>query len=962
MQAVNVKQRSSYWDNMKGLLILLVVFAHVLDAWIQNFSVVRLVYSTIYVFHMPAFVFISGYFGKSEKSRGFQSILKLVLLYFIFNSAMGFIYGFENILQPMYVYWYLLALIVWRLTAYRIAKFRWIVWLLMGASLVAGFYPGIDNTFAIARIIGLYPYYMAGYLLSEAESQRFIERKHRVWLGIGGILGGVILSFIGYFYFQYAKQDLIYAVYRDPIALFGRMLLYGIAFLSIFWLRCITPNRNIPLLTKIGRNSLWIFILHRPLTLLISQYCELSSVWAMLGIAAISSFVLCWILGQDIVTKYMNAFIDNCVCIFTDEKPNKFGLSHLVLLMIAFGFIFNVTVQPFVSTTVDGNVIQDNQSDVLYPVMTDEKKQEFDNAFHIVFSGDLILLEDQVKRGWNGEAYDFSDVFEYAKPYIESADYAIGVFEGPMAGVEVGYSTSNYADGKEVRLNFPDQFATAVKDAGFDLVTTATNHVLDKDVAGAKRTLDVLDEIGLDHTGSYRDSEEKATQHIKFVECQGVKIAMLSYTYGSNYINTDRLISGDLSYVTSIIGDTKGDVFEALKKQVEEDFAVAKAASPDLIVVLPHVGTQFLNDADEEQRAWFEIFKENGADIILGDHPHTVQPAFIDEYNGKSVFMAYCPGNFANVYRQDQGDTSMLIDVYVDRNSKKVIGGGIVPLYTFSTMDGNFQAVPTYCIMQYKLPYLTTDDLVLADQANRLVTNVVFGHEMPISSVTEHYYFDESGFIRSKADAVVLTEKMRSGILWRAIENANKICFIGDSVTEGTKNGGCPWYEPIEAVMHGKEIINYSKGGCTVSYMVDRFDQIPDAELYVVALGTNDVRYRDHQLGAMTSQEFIIQIDQLKQMLAMKPSCKDIVFIAPWYSTDGDAVSRLSYKDKTKLNEEYSFALEEYCKGQNIGFINANGYIQEMLTLYPDQKFLLDWIHPNASAGVQLYSEAVLNQ
>ena len=71
--------------------------------------------------------------------------------------------------------------------------------------------------------------------------------------------------------------------------------------------------------------------------------------------------------------------------------------------------------------------------------------------------------------------------------------------------------------------------------------------------------------------------------------------------------------------------------------------------------------------------------------------------------------------------------------------------------------------------MQYKLPYLTTDDLALADQANRLVTKVVFGHEMPISSVTEHYYFDESGFIRSKADAVVLTEKMRSGILWHAI-------------------------------------------------------------------------------------------------------------------------------------------------------------------------------------------------
>ena len=305
----------------------------------------------------------------------------------------------------------------------------------------------------------------------------------------------------------------------------------------------------------------------------------------------------------------------------------------------------------------------------------------------------------------------------------------------------------------------------------------------------------------------------------------------------------------------------------------------------------------------------------------------------------------------------------MLIDVYVDRNSKQVIGGSIVPLYTFAMGNGNFKAVPMYCILQYNLQQtLTTDDIALADQANRLVTKVVFGNEMPLSSVTERYYFDESGFIRSKTDALVMTSQMRSGTLWKAMENVNKICFIGDSVTEGTKNGGCSWYEPMEAVLADKEIINYSKGGCTVSYMVDRCDLIPDAELYVVALGTNDVRYRDQQLCAMSSHEFIIQMDQLVQGLKMKPSCKDIVFIAPWYSTDGDEVSRLSYQDKTKLNEEYSDALESYCREQSLGFINPNGYIREVLSVSPDRKFLLDWIHPNASLGVKLYSEAVLSQ
>jgi lysophospholipase L1-like esterase len=277
--------------------------------------------------------------------------------------------------------------------------------------------------------------------------------------------------------------------------------------------------------------------------------------------------------------------------------------------------------------------------------------------------------------------------------------------------------------------------------------------------------------------------------------------------------------------------------------------------------------------------------------------------------------------------------------------------------------SGNFKAVPIYRMLQPDLQsVLTTDDLALAERANQLVTKVVFGHEMPLSSVTERYFFDASGFIRSKADALELTDAMKSGKLFTAMLDADRICFIGDSVTEGTKNGGCPWYEPIEAAIGWKQILNYSKGGCTVSYMVNRAEQIPDAELYVVALGTNDVRYRDAQVCAMTADAFVRQMDQLKQALMAKPSYKDIVFIAPWYSTDGDQVSRLSYQDKLKLNEEYALALERYCAEQNITYIDANSYIQNILKVCPDRQFLLDWIHPNASLGVKLYSEAVLSQ
>lgn len=164
-----IKERSAYWDNIKGFLIILVVFAHFLYQCMSDETVSYIV-RTIYTFHMPAFVFVSGYFGKSEKSRSFESITRLLLLYVIFNGAMGICYGVKPITEPKYSYWYLLALVVWRLTAHYLAGLEEINLILLAISVFAGFYPSIDNSFALARIISFYPYYMAGFLLSEEKT------------------------------------------------------------------------------------------------------------------------------------------------------------------------------------------------------------------------------------------------------------------------------------------------------------------------------------------------------------------------------------------------------------------------------------------------------------------------------------------------------------------------------------------------------------------------------------------------------------------------------------------------------------------------------------------------------------------------------------------------------------------------------------------------------------------------
>ena len=971
------KKRSVYWDNIKGFLMILVVFAHILFQLQDQSNTINTIVDTIYLFHMPAFVFVSGYFGKSERSHSYESIIKLIFLYFIFNTIIGFIYGFISLLQPMYSYWYLIALIVWRLTTHRIAKFKEINLILFAIALFIGFYPSVDNTFAAARIIGFYPYYMSGYLLSKEKGEELSAKKYsrRAPIGLLMLLGASVTAFAAMSFFTITDSALQMGGYSEPLDSFARIVLYIIAFLAITALRYITPNRKLPLLTMFGRNSLWIFILHRPFTLLISNPLIRKNDTIVLIVSAICTLIICLAFGNDFAAKYLNRFLQSGADIFTSESK-KWTLAKTTALCVSLWFIISVVLSSYAGVSIDqlkklfnGEYSEEaegsennSDTDILYPVMSDVQKQSFDDAFRLTFAGDLILLEDQVKRAYNGSTYDFTDVFEYAKPYIESADYAIGVFEGPMAGEDKGYTTSNFDDGKELYLNFPDSFAEAVKNTGFDLVTTANNHVLDKGEDGALRTIKTLDQLGLDHTGSYSSEEDKAKNRVKLIECQGIKLAVLSYTYGSNNIDNSELTDGKLSYLTSVIYGTKGETFEKLKQNVEEDFKAAKALSPDLIVVLPHIGTQFSNEPDSEQKVWFDIFKENGADIILGDHPHVVEPAMIEEYNGKNVFTAYCPGNFANIYRDEQGDTSMLVDVYIDRSSKSVIGGSIVPLYTHARADGNFRAVPIYDIMNDDLlrEQLTTDDVEFADKANKLITNVVFGHKMDITSVTERYYFDKSGFLRTKCNGVELTDKMKSGTLYQAMKQADTVCFVGDSVTEGTKNGGCPWYEPIESVFENKQILNYSKGGCTVSYMTEHSGEIPEADLYVIALGTNDVRYRDDTVCAMTAEDYTAELDKLKQKLSDKNSKAKFIFIAPWYSTDGDPYCGLSYEEKTALNNTYSDALAEYCAENSVGYINANPYLQSILTLYPTGKYLLDHIHPNSSAGVELYSEAVL--
>ena len=962
------KERIYLCDNIKGILIFLVVLAHFFIDY-KNSDAIDLIVRGIYLFHMPAFVFLSGFFGKSKSSQSALGIVKLGFIYILFNSLMGICTGTENILVPLYSFWYLLALVFWRLTAKYVAKVRFSLLIVTLVALFAGCFSYIDNTFALSRFICFYPFYLAGYLLDINKLKVYISTKksRRITAGFIALSAAVLLWYVLIVQYNCSMSQLLMDPYQNSFYVLIRILIFVTATLAILALISLIPNRPIFLLSQIGRNSLTIYVFHRLLVLLLIPVFAKFNVALVILLSVLSTVFMCILFGNDIFGKWFASFVDGCVNSFIikngSTKNKHCSVYRAFTLLTVICWLVTSILSPGV-----GLINKESESaesgDEIYRIISEEQMNRFNNAYKIVFSGDLILLEDQVKRAYKNGVYEFDDMFEYASPYISSADLAIGVFEGPMAGESGGYSVGNFDDGKELRLNFPDSFASAVKKAGFDLVTNANNHLLDKGESGAIRTIDELDSIGLNHTGSYKNSEDKEKNHIKILSQNGLKFAVLSYTYGANYTETDDLINGKYKYLTSVISGTEGEQFEKLKKDVEKDFEKARSYNPDLIIVLPHIGTQFTNEIDEEQRTWFKIFKDNGADIILGDHSHTVQPAKIEKHNNKNVFEAYSPGNFANVYRDNQGDISALIEVYIDRDNKEIIGGGVVPLYTQAQMNSNFRALPTYEIeYNNKLQSdLSTDDLAKAETANQTVTKVMFGSEMNISTATRSYLFDEKGFIRTKNQNLRMTEAHRKGLLWKAISGADSICFLGDSITEGTKNGGAPWYEPIEKYMEDKTVSNFSKGSCAVSYLTENADKIPSSDLYVIAIGTNDIRYRDKSICAMDSKEYISRISNLRELIKNKNKNAKFVWIAPWYSESGDKNCKLNDSEKLKMNDEYSLALQGYAKSSGDIYISVNSELKNFFSVNPCNEYLLDSIHPNSGKGIILYSDLVLSK
>lgn len=297
--------------------------------------------------------------------------------------------------------------------------------------------------------------------------------------------------------------------------------------------------------------------------------------------------------------------------------------------------------------------------------------------------GDTMSHMPQTHDAYDAQTdtYNYIPMIEAARPWVAPADYAVVNLETTFSG---GPEYSGFP-----AFNSPDALGSALKDIGFDLVSTANNHCLDYRYDGMARTLDVLDSQGLAHVGTYRSSEERSENNrgVYLADVGGIQVAFLSYTYGTNGIPVSKSHTGTVNIFNK---DYMTDAETLADSLLYRDLKAAKALKPDLIAVMIHWGEEYETKQNAYQEKVANFLFKHGADIILGGHPHVLQPMEMRtvtdaDGNTRTGFVCWSLGNFISAQNDPYTDTTVVLQLELTKNPNtgvsEVTGVQYIPMY-----------------------------------------------------------------------------------------------------------------------------------------------------------------------------------------------------------------------------------------------------------------------------------------
>lgn len=291
----------------------------------------------------------------------------------------------------------------------------------------------------------------------------------------------------------------------------------------------------------------------------------------------------------------------------------------------------------------------------------------------LLAAGDLIFHLPQIWAARTQDGYDFSPPFEYVKSYIEEADLAIANFETVTAGNDMEFTGFP-------RFNSPVETLAGIRSAGFDLLSTINNHSLDKNKKGIINTIDTIHANGMQKIGTYKDENREPL----IIDVKGIKIGFTAYTSSLNGL--DSLLKPEEGYMLNKLDEDL----------IKSDIEFLKDTDVDLIVSILHWGHEYHRTPSLYQEELGLKLLDWGSDIILGSHPHVVQPVEEVEIQGERKLIVYSMGNFlsnqryetmGNSYTEDGLMVELIIEKDRDRTYLKEVT--YIPTWVHRYKEGN---------------------------------------------------------------------------------------------------------------------------------------------------------------------------------------------------------------------------------------------------------------------------------
>ena len=346
-----------------------------------------------------------------------------------------------------------------------------------------------------------------------------------------------------------------------------------------------------------------------------------------------------------------------------------------IVALIASGFgIYKLTQKPPAEESAQ---VQIEETKPQEPKPTRPIDKDPITKIHIKAAGDLNVTTKVVDSGLAVSGYDYSPVFKDVASILADADLTVMNFEGNICGEPYGSETTSA----------PVQLLSALRSCGVDMLQMANSCAINNGLNGLTATLNAIRGAGIEPVGAYASASElRTSKGYTITEVQGIKIAFVAFTKG---LGGRGMPAGNENLVNLLYTDYATEYKEIARDRIEEILQNVETEKPDLTVALLHWGSEYNDDISKSQKSIVSLMQKQGVDVIIGTHPHTLQPIVFDEAAGTLV--AYSLGDFFGEADRGATNYSIILDIEITKDDNagitRVTDYSYTPIYTVREGD-----------------------------------------------------------------------------------------------------------------------------------------------------------------------------------------------------------------------------------------------------------------------------------